>query len=117
MDCAASLIGLLSSLFPYSIDKLKKESALVPGPKPRIFLSNVVHFEEFLNPVGYVHWPVVIKNGSNRKDSESRLDFGAHQVIIVRDNVARSKLHEVLGESGLILTLLESKGTSFTQDR
>lgn len=52
VDCAASLIELLSSLFPYSIDKLKKESALVIGPKPRIFLSNVVHFEEFLNPVG-----------------------------------------------------------------
>ena len=44
-------------MFPYSIDKLTKESALVTGPKPRIFLNNVVHFEEFLNPVGYVRWP------------------------------------------------------------
>ena len=63
VDCAASLIELLSSMFPYSIDKLKRESALVTGPKPRIFLSDVVHFEEFLKPdsVGYVHrYPLLL---------------------------------------------------------
>lgn len=42
--------------------------------------------------------------------SEARLDFGAQQVILVRDEDARYKLRQLLGGSGLILTLLESKG-------
>lgn len=52
VDCAASLIELLATLFPYSIDKLQKESALVGGPKPCVFRSDVVHFEEFLGASG-----------------------------------------------------------------
>jgi hypothetical protein len=48
VDCAASLIELISTLFPYSIDKLAKESAVVAGPKPCMFRTDVVHFEQFL---------------------------------------------------------------------
>lgn len=52
VDCAASIIHLISSLFPNSIDNLQKESAVVAGPKPRLFRSNLVHFEQFLCGAG-----------------------------------------------------------------
>ena len=51
VDCAGSIISLLSTLFPYSIDKLQKESAVVSGPKPCVFRGwedDVIHFEQFL---------------------------------------------------------------------
>jgi hypothetical protein len=54
VDCAASLINLISDLFPYSIDKLQRERAVVSGPKPRIFRSDLVHFEQFLCGTGCV---------------------------------------------------------------
>lgn len=43
--------------------------------------------------------------------SEVKLDFGARQVIITRDESARTELRKTLGDAGLILTLLESKGS------
>jgi len=57
VDCAASLINLISNLFPYSIDMLQREQAMVSGPKPRIFRSDLVHFEQFLCGTGYVLVP------------------------------------------------------------
>lgn len=52
--CAASIIDLLFSMFPYSIDKLQREVSIVGGPKPRIFRDNLVHWEQFLCGAGYV---------------------------------------------------------------
>lgn len=54
--CAASIIDLISSMFPYSIDKLQREASMVEGPKPRVFRDNVVHWEMFLcdSDSGYV---------------------------------------------------------------
>lgn len=51
VDCAGSIITLISTLFPYSIDRLQKESAVVTGPKPSVFRgwdNDVIHFEQFL---------------------------------------------------------------------
>lgn len=53
VDCAASLIELLASKFPGSIDKLQRETALVTGPKPVVFRSDIVPFEEFIGHEGY----------------------------------------------------------------
>lgn len=47
------------------------------------------------------------------QNRDARLDFGAQQVILVRDENTRYKLRQLLGSSGLILTLLESKGSCF----
>lgn len=41
---------------------------------------------------------------------DTRIDFGASQVILVRHEAARSALRAQVGEIGLILTLYESKG-------
>jgi hypothetical protein len=40
-------------------------------------------------------------------------DFGAEQVIIVRDDLAKDKLQTQIGEIALVLTVLESKGMEF----
>jgi hypothetical protein len=112
VDCAASLINLISSLFPYSIDKLQKECAVVSGPKPRIFRSDLVHFEEFLCDVGCVFVLPLDSPDTTKiiRYRDTRMDFGARQVIIVRDDAAREELRRQLGDAGLILTLIESKG-------
>ncbi|QRW07577.1 P-loop nucleoside triphosphate hydrolase [Ceratobasidium sp. AG-Ba] len=99
VDCASSVVQLISDLFPYSIDKLNKETGLIDGPKP-IFFSGwdrgIVRFEQFL-----------------RGEANTRIDFGASQVILVRNEAAREELRAQVGEIGLILTLYESKGLEF----
>ncbi|KAG9097516.1 hypothetical protein FRC06_007474, partial [Ceratobasidium sp. 370] len=99
VDCASSVVQLISDLFPYSIDKLSKETGLIDGPKP-IFFSGwdrgVVRFEQFL-----------------RGEADTKIDFGASQVILVRNEAAREALRAQVGEIGLILTLYESKGLEF----
>ncbi|CCO33896.1 TPR and ankyrin repeat-containing protein 1 AltName: Full=Lupus brain antigen 1 homolog [Rhizoctonia solani AG-1 IB] len=92
-------LALISDLFPYSIDKLKKETGITDGPKPVFFSGwerGVVRFEQFL-----------------RGEAETKIDFGASQVILVRNEAARNALREQVGEIGLILTLYESKGLEF----
>lgn len=44
--------------------------------------------------------------------SNTRIDFGASQVILVRNDSTREALRAQVGEIGLILTLYESKGKS-----
>lgn len=40
-------------------------------------------------------------------------DFGAEQVILVRDDTSKNKLQKQIGEMALVLTILESKGMEF----
>ncbi|KAH7337934.1 hypothetical protein B0J17DRAFT_405653 [Rhizoctonia solani] len=99
VDCASSVVQLISDLFPYSIDKLSRETGLIDGPKPLFFSGwdhNVVRFEQFL-----------------QGEADTRIDFGASQVILVRNEAARAALRAQVGEIGLILTLYESKGLEF----
>ncbi|CAE6419472.1 unnamed protein product, partial [Rhizoctonia solani] len=99
VDCASSVVQLISDLFPYSIDKLSKETGLIDGPKPLFFSGwdhDVVRFEQFL-----------------QGEADTRIDFGASQVILVRNEAARTALRTQVGEIGLILTLYESKGLEF----
>ncbi|KAF8319670.1 P-loop containing nucleoside triphosphate hydrolase protein [Clavulina sp. PMI_390] len=99
VDAASSIISLISQMFPESIDELSPETAVVTGPKPCVFRgwdNGVVHFEQFLF------------GGEGAKG-----DFGARQVILVRNDAVREELRKELGEAGLILTLLESKGLEF----
>ncbi|CAE6535633.1 unnamed protein product [Rhizoctonia solani] len=99
VDCASSVVELISELFPYSIDRLSKETGLIDGPKPLFFSGwdrDVVRFEQFL-----------------QGEADTRIDFGASQVILVRNETARTALRAQVGEIGLILTLYESKGLEF----
>lgn len=40
-------------------------------------------------------------------------DFGAEQVILVRDDTSKDRLQSQIGEIALVLTILESKGMEF----
>ncbi len=47
------------------------------------------------------------------KFSDRSIDFGAEQVILVRDDETKHKLRSEIGDMALILTILESKGMEF----
>ncbi|KAH7337929.1 hypothetical protein B0J17DRAFT_405385 [Rhizoctonia solani] len=99
VDCASAIVELVSELFPNSIDKLKKETGLIGGPRPTFFS-------------GWEHSSIPI--GQFLRDQDNvKVDFGAHQVILVRNEAARNSLRAQVGDIGLILTLYESKGLEF----
>ncbi|RDB28998.1 TPR and ankyrin repeat-containing protein 1 [Hypsizygus marmoreus] len=99
VNCAHSVIELITRFWPNSIDLLAPERGIVEGLKP-VFLegwdSSNVRYEQFLF-------------GS----SGSHIEFGAQQCILVRNEGARQKLQEQVGDIGLIMTLYESKGLEF----
>ncbi|KAJ1305473.1 hypothetical protein OPQ81_000480 [Rhizoctonia solani] len=99
VDCASIIVELVSELFPNSIDKLKRETGLIGGPRPTFFS-------------GWEHSSIPIKQFL-RDQADIKIDFGANQVILVRNDAARNALRAQVGEIGLILTLYESKGLEF----
>ncbi len=111
MDCAASIVDLISCMFPYSIDRLKRETSVVPGPKPRIFRNEFVSWEQFLGGTRYGRNTFFTFLAYDLASSDSYQGLGAHQAIIVRDDAARDKIRAAtLGKEELIFTLPESKG-------
>ncbi|KAF5377280.1 hypothetical protein D9615_006447 [Tricholomella constricta] len=99
VNCAHSVIELITRFWPYSIDTLAPEKGIVDGLKP-VFLNgwdtDNVRYEQFLFGA-----------------SGSHIEFGAQQCILVRDELARQKLQEQVGDIGLVMTLYESKGLEF----
>ncbi|RXW12996.1 hypothetical protein EST38_g12858 [Candolleomyces aberdarensis] len=97
--CATAVIELITHFWPYSIDSLAPEQGIVDGAKPVFFSgwdTNTVRYEQFLSG-----------------DFAERIEFGARQCILVRDEVAKAKLRKQVGDIGVILTLYESKGLEF----
>jgi hypothetical protein len=88
----------LIKLFPESVDKLEKDKGLFPGPKPVILEScRTSDLNRML---------------CNNKRETSRIEFGAHQAILVVDDNARNRIPEEL-KGALVLTLYEAKGLEF----
>ncbi|KAI0656844.1 hypothetical protein C8Q70DRAFT_1158814, partial [Cubamyces menziesii] len=99
VDCAYSVIELITQFWPHAIDALGRETGMVAGLKPVFFSGwdqNTVRYEQFLFGA-----------------SGSHIEFGAQQCILVRDEAARERLRAQVGDIGLILTLYESKGLEF----
>ncbi|KAF8895020.1 hypothetical protein CPB84DRAFT_1782432 [Gymnopilus junonius] len=99
VQCAHSVIELITEFWPYAIDILSKEKGVVDGSKPVFFSgwdSDTVRYEQFLFG-----------------ESGSPIEFGAQQCILVRDEAAREDLRQQVGDIGLIMTLYESKGLEF----
>ncbi|KAK3241414.1 hypothetical protein CYMTET_48820 [Cymbomonas tetramitiformis] len=97
LQLANFAVELIEAFFPRSIDKLEHDKGLFNGPKPWI-LGSCEHKDMtllFLRPGGM------------------EVEFGAQQVIIVRDEASKRKIPPELMNSGLILTVLESKGLEF----
>ncbi|KAF8974058.1 hypothetical protein BDZ97DRAFT_421872 [Flammula alnicola] len=99
IQCAHSVIELITEFWPYAIDILSRERGVVDGSKPVFFSgwdSDTVRYEQFLFG-----------------ESGSPIEFGAQQCILVRDEAAREELRKQVGDIGLIMTLYESKGLEF----
>ncbi|KAI9731582.1 MAG: hypothetical protein M1834_004702 [Cirrosporium novae-zelandiae] len=86
--------------FPETVDKLQPEIGQLCGPKPVLF-------------VGCDSQILTAKHVGLVKLSERIADFGAEQVILVRDDDAKAKLQTEIGDAALVLTILQSKGMEF----
>ncbi|KAG2132368.1 hypothetical protein DEU56DRAFT_981701 [Suillus clintonianus] len=98
VNCAHSVIELITKFWPNAIDHLQAEKGVVDGVKPIFFtdLDDDTRCKRFL--VG---------------ESASNSGLGHRQCILVRNEAAVNKLREQLGNIGMILTLHESKGLEF----
>lgn len=95
---ACSVVDLLLHYFPESFDRLEKDQGLFEGPKPVL-----------LESCSFGDLAMILRG--NRRQS-SRIEFGAHQVILVASEEARTQMPDEL-KQGLILTIYESKGLEF----
>ncbi|THU96852.1 hypothetical protein K435DRAFT_965733 [Dendrothele bispora CBS 962.96] len=104
VNCAHSVIELITYFWKDSIDKLSPERGVVDGPKPVFFVG----WDEGSRGLEFSLDNFVFG------DSGNRIEFGAEQCIIVRDEAAKNKLKAEVGENiGLIMTIYDSKGLEF----
>lgn len=95
---ASSVVDLLLHYFRDSFDKLQKDEGLFEGPKPVLL--------ESCSPADLA----MILQGNQRQSS--RIEFGAHQAVLVVSNEARETMPEEL-KHGLVMTIYEAKGLEF----
>ncbi|KAI5802951.1 hypothetical protein EDC01DRAFT_726313 [Geopyxis carbonaria] len=100
ISLASSVMKILYTIFPNTVDKLPPEQGQNDGPKPVFFVG----FDE-----GLIADSMVGLNKANENVS----DFGSEQVILVRDDSRKHFLQEALQNKAVVLTILESKGMEF----
>ncbi|KAJ6498114.1 hypothetical protein C8R47DRAFT_1212438 [Mycena vitilis] len=101
VNCAHSIIEIITKLWPNAIDVLDPERGIVDGLRPIFFTnwdSENVQSKQFL---------------FGDQPSGGNIELGAQQCILVRDDAARQKLRKLVGDIGIIMTLYESKGLEF----
>ncbi|KAI8806445.1 hypothetical protein BJ742DRAFT_364554 [Cladochytrium replicatum] len=103
---AASTLDLLEKYFPGAIDSMPRDVGVVDGPKPLCITGSSE--DEFLGLFG-----LGVKSGVVG-ESEDNLEFGAEQVILVRDMNNERLLRDHIGDSALIMTVEEAKGMEFS---
>eukprot|EP00985_Skeletonema_marinoi_P021962 scaffold13734_cov129-Skeletonema_marinoi.AAC.1 len=97
---AACVVELMYHFFGNSLDRLPPDLGLFNGPKPVVM--DVTSTEEL----------VLMLDGSKRESS--RIEFGAHQVVIVRSEEAKKALPDEFGvDPDWVMTVQESKGLEF----
>lgn len=97
---ASLVMGMIWKGFPQTVDKLDPEVGHLNGPKPVLFRGVDYNILCSTN-VGHITL------------SAGTADFGAEQVILVRDVHMKTRLRYQIGNVALILTILESKGMEF----
>ena len=97
---ASLVMDLLWRGYPETVDRLGPEIGQLFGPMPTIFLGCDIDLLTSTN-VGHV------------KLTENTADFGAEQVIVVRDDQTKIELQTQIGDVALVLTILQSKGMEF----
>lgn len=100
LTMANSIVALLETLFPQTIDKMDKETSMIDGPRPKVISSS-----------DHVHLFYVLF-GFEKNQQISHAQFGCNQVIIVRTQETKEKLHPLLSHA-LCLTVFEAKGLEF----
>ncbi|KAJ7877510.1 hypothetical protein B0H13DRAFT_2053786, partial [Mycena leptocephala] len=101
INCAHSVIEVITKLWPDAIDSLDRERGTVGGLRPIFFInwnSENVQSKQFL---------------FGDKSSSGYIELGAQQCILVRNDTAKENLRKQVGDIGLIMTLYESKGLEF----
>uniref|UniRef100_A0A8C2QFD0 Tetratricopeptide repeat and ankyrin repeat containing 1 n=1 Tax=Cricetulus griseus TaxID=10029 RepID=A0A8C2QFD0_CRIGR len=98
LNLASGVVDLLQFYFPESFDRLPRDSGLFDGPKPTLLDSCSVSDL------------AILLRGNKRKTQP--IEFGAHQVILVANEMAKEKIPEELGLA-LVLTVYEAKGLEF----
>ena len=98
LGLASSVVDLLLNFFPESFDRLEKDQGLFDGPKPVI-----------LESCSLPDLAMILRG--NRRQT-SRIEFGAHQVVLVASDEARESLPDEL-KHGLVMTIYEAKGLEF----
>ncbi|CAB4422205.1 unnamed protein product [Rhizophagus irregularis] len=99
LQLAASVVDLIHHFFPNSIDKLPRERAEIGGPLPIIFDGFQKEYFKIFS--------------TTDKDQNSFIEFGAYQVIIVRDDDAKSRLKKLIGRGAMVMTVYDAKGMEF----
>jgi hypothetical protein len=100
VQLANSVVDLIVKFFPNTIDRLEPEVSINSGPTP-VFLDCDESEED-----------VVVKLFQDGEMSDC--EFGAEQVILVRDNETKTRLAGICGSRALVLTALEAKGLEFS---
>ena len=97
---ASLVMDLLWRGYPDAVDRLGPEIGQLFGPMPTIFIGCDTSLLTSTN-VGHVNL------------AGNTTDFGAEQVILVRDEIMKSELRDCIGDAALVLTILQSKGMEF----
>ncbi|KAF8244421.1 hypothetical protein K440DRAFT_663457 [Wilcoxina mikolae CBS 423.85] len=97
---ASFVMKLLYTGFPQSVDKMEEERGQYSGSIPTLFVG----FGAQILASRLVGLTDVYGNVA---------DFGAEQVILVRDDAVKEKVKSEIGELALVLTILDSKGMEF----
>ncbi|KAI3778696.1 hypothetical protein L2E82_08079 [Cichorium intybus] len=100
LELAQSVIDILYCYFKHSVDILEPETSLISGEAPVLLESG--------NDENAI---VTIFDGTGT--SGELVGFGAEQVILVRDDSAKTEICEYVGKQALVLTIVECKGLEF----
>ncbi|XP_022098421.1 TPR and ankyrin repeat-containing protein 1-like isoform X2 [Acanthaster planci] len=98
LKLASTIVDLMTHFFPNSFDHLERDQGLFHGPSPVLLES--CSFSDL----------ALLLRGSKRKTS--KIEFGAHQVILVTNEEAIKRLPAEL-RLGLVMTICEAKGLEF----
>ena len=98
LSFASSIVELLYCFFRKAVDQLPPDNGLFPGPKPVLLQQSDVD------------QLILLLQGNQRKTAQ--IEFGAKQVVLVRNEAAREELPDAL-RTGLVMTIFEAKGLEF----
>lgn len=99
LSLASSVMDLLFRNFPDTVDKSEPEIGTLVGPIPDLFLG--------------CDASILMNRVSEDSASPHEVLFGAEQVVLTRDEEDKAKLIHIIGETALVLTILQAKGMEF----